>query len=235
MIYHGLIYSNLMLCLKICSKFAGEHPCRSVISIKLQSNFIESHFDMGVHLQICCIFSEHLFLRATLSGCFWSRAWDNLGWAFGTSASIFSHIFLTLIDLLFDNLRTPSWIWTHYPGYKILQTPLACIFRMYNILWSWRSRVFWIELYIIWYWTCNILNCNQLLLPLPFTIALIALGKTLLFAEKTYCGVRCALITWFTATYFVFEPTLNFFFYVSATTYSGIIIRYLVIEPPQLS
>ena len=27
--------------LKICSKYTGEHPCRSVISIKLQSNFIE--------------------------------------------------------------------------------------------------------------------------------------------------------------------------------------------------
>ena len=27
--------------LKMCSKFTGEHPCRSVISIKLQSNFIE--------------------------------------------------------------------------------------------------------------------------------------------------------------------------------------------------
>ena len=27
--------------LKIWSKFTGEHPCRSVISIKLQSNFIE--------------------------------------------------------------------------------------------------------------------------------------------------------------------------------------------------
>ena len=27
--------------LKICSKFIGEHPCRSAISIKLQSNFIE--------------------------------------------------------------------------------------------------------------------------------------------------------------------------------------------------
>ena len=27
--------------LKTCSKFTGEHPCRSVISIKLQSNFIE--------------------------------------------------------------------------------------------------------------------------------------------------------------------------------------------------
>ena len=27
--------------LKICSKFTGESPCRSAISIKLQSNFIE--------------------------------------------------------------------------------------------------------------------------------------------------------------------------------------------------
>ena len=27
--------------LKICSKYTGEYPCRSVISIKLQSNFIE--------------------------------------------------------------------------------------------------------------------------------------------------------------------------------------------------
>ena len=27
--------------LKICSKFTGEHPCRSAISIKLLSNFIE--------------------------------------------------------------------------------------------------------------------------------------------------------------------------------------------------
>ena len=27
--------------LKICNKSTGQHPCRSVISIKLQSNFIE--------------------------------------------------------------------------------------------------------------------------------------------------------------------------------------------------
>ena len=27
--------------LKICSKFTGEHPCRNVISIKLQTNFVE--------------------------------------------------------------------------------------------------------------------------------------------------------------------------------------------------
>ena len=30
--------------LKICSKFTGEHPCQSTISIKLQSNFIEIAF-----------------------------------------------------------------------------------------------------------------------------------------------------------------------------------------------
>ena len=33
--------------LKICSKFVGEHPCRSVISIKLQSSFIEIAFRYG--------------------------------------------------------------------------------------------------------------------------------------------------------------------------------------------
>ena len=37
-----------------------------------------------------------------------SRAWDNLGWAFGTSVSLFWHIALTLVDLLFDNVTTPS-------------------------------------------------------------------------------------------------------------------------------
>ena len=33
--------------LKICSKFTGEHPCRSVFSIKLQSNFIENTLRHG--------------------------------------------------------------------------------------------------------------------------------------------------------------------------------------------
>ena len=36
--------------LKICSKFGREQPCRSMISIKLQSNFIEIHFGMAVLL-----------------------------------------------------------------------------------------------------------------------------------------------------------------------------------------
>ena len=51
--------------LKICSKFTGEHPCRSVISVKLQSNFIEITLRYGcspVHLLY--IFRAH-FSRNT--------------------------------------------------------------------------------------------------------------------------------------------------------------------------
>ena len=33
-------------------------------------NLLNSHFDMSVFLQICCIFSEHLFLMTPLDGCF---------------------------------------------------------------------------------------------------------------------------------------------------------------------
>ena len=36
--------------LKICSKFKGEHPCRSVISIKLHTTLLKSHFSVDVLL-----------------------------------------------------------------------------------------------------------------------------------------------------------------------------------------
>ena len=52
--------------LKICSKFTGKQPCWSVISIKL----LCLNFSMGILLEICRIFSEHLFLRAREKGCF---------------------------------------------------------------------------------------------------------------------------------------------------------------------
>ena len=49
--------------LKRCSKFTGEHPCRSVISIKLQSNFIESTLWHG-----CCpVNLLHIFRRTAFS------------------------------------------------------------------------------------------------------------------------------------------------------------------------
>ena len=49
--------------LKISSKFTGEHLCRSAISIKLQSNFIEITLCNFIEITLCCILSEHLLLR----------------------------------------------------------------------------------------------------------------------------------------------------------------------------
>ena len=57
--------------LEICSKFTGEYPCQSVISIKLLRNFIKITLRHGCSLYICCMFSENLFLGTSLDGCFW--------------------------------------------------------------------------------------------------------------------------------------------------------------------
>ena len=37
---------------------------------KVSSNLLKLHFGMGVLLQICCIFSQHLFLGTPLKSCF---------------------------------------------------------------------------------------------------------------------------------------------------------------------
>ena len=51
--------------LKICIKFTGEHPCRSAISIKLQSNFIEITLRHGCSpVNLLHIFGT-LFLKNT--------------------------------------------------------------------------------------------------------------------------------------------------------------------------
>ena len=60
--------------LKIRSKFTGEHPCRSVISIKLLATLLKLHFGMGVLLQFAAYFqktfySEHLWTVASVFNC----------------------------------------------------------------------------------------------------------------------------------------------------------------------
>ena len=48
--------------LKICSKSTGEHPCRSVISMKLLCNFIEITFWHGYSpLDLLYIFRTHFY------------------------------------------------------------------------------------------------------------------------------------------------------------------------------
>ena len=57
--------------LKICSKFAGEHSCRSAISIKLLCSFIEITLRHGCSpVNLLHIFRT-LFLGTPLGGCFW--------------------------------------------------------------------------------------------------------------------------------------------------------------------
>ena len=62
--------------LKICSKFTREHPCRSVISIKLQSNFTEITLRHGCSpVSLLCIFRTPFFESTSreLKGCFWLK------------------------------------------------------------------------------------------------------------------------------------------------------------------
>ena len=51
--------------LKICSKFTGEHPCRSVISIKLPCNFIKIALRHG-----CSPLNLLHIFRTPMGGCF---------------------------------------------------------------------------------------------------------------------------------------------------------------------
>ena len=57
--------------LKICSKFTGEHPYRSVISIKLQSNFTEIALRHGCSpVNLLHIFITPFPMNTILGGCF---------------------------------------------------------------------------------------------------------------------------------------------------------------------
>ena len=47
--------------------YVHKQPPRGVLDF---ATLLRSHFVMGVLLQICCIFSEHLFVRIPLGGCF---------------------------------------------------------------------------------------------------------------------------------------------------------------------
>ena len=40
-------------------------------NITCLATLLKSHFGMGVLLYICCVYSEHLFLRTPLDSCFW--------------------------------------------------------------------------------------------------------------------------------------------------------------------
>ena len=54
--------------LKIYSKFTGVPKCD--FNKSCFATLLKPHFGMSVLLYICCIFSERLFLKTPLGGCF---------------------------------------------------------------------------------------------------------------------------------------------------------------------
>ena len=65
------------------------------------ATLLKSPFDMGVLLQIFCKFSEHIFLRPSLEGCFW-RCYTYFGFI------ILTYILLLLKyndSVLIDNFK----------------------------------------------------------------------------------------------------------------------------------
>ena len=59
--------------MKICSKFTGEHPCGSLISIKLENSFIEITFQHECSaVNLLHIFGT-FFIRTPLEECFWKQ------------------------------------------------------------------------------------------------------------------------------------------------------------------
>ena len=60
-------------CSEICSKFKGEHPCRSAISIKLLCNFTEITFRHGCSLVNLLYIYRTPFLKNTSGGLLLNR------------------------------------------------------------------------------------------------------------------------------------------------------------------
>ena len=102
--------------LKIPSKFTEEHPCQSVISIKLQSNFGSSgglflYFEMVRN--ICQFFSDQVLFVISSTSWFpvfnfdWSlkSVWQSEGWCFMKSSSYFLHLWYSRLRKASSALR----------------------------------------------------------------------------------------------------------------------------------
>ena len=76
------------------SKYIQKQPSRSILrgrkrQLYCKATLLKSHVGMGVLLKICCIISEHLFLRTPLEGCF---CISKLGKAYLPNISYLSNI-----------------------------------------------------------------------------------------------------------------------------------------------
>ena len=58
--------------LKRCSQLQESTHAKGWFQYTCFATLLKSHFGMGALLSLCCIFSEDLFLRTPLGGCFWN-------------------------------------------------------------------------------------------------------------------------------------------------------------------
>ena len=123
--------------LKICSKFTGGHPCRSVISIKLLYNFIEIILRHGCSpVNFLHIFRTHFQIAPmevgfwTLRGIsfffqFWARFNKSLRWS---RTFYWAHQFRPLSNLVKTCVKMEIWMASELNFYRLIYFRLDWLF-----------------------------------------------------------------------------------------------------------
>ena len=113
--------------LKICSKFTGEHPCRSVISVKLLCNFIEITLQHGCSpVNLLHIFRTS-FPKNTAEGLLLTSAignTQNLRCSFYKNRSTF-FVFLLLKTCILFSLQHQKYF--YFPKNSVLIKTTTCL------------------------------------------------------------------------------------------------------------
>ena len=129
--------------LKICSKYTGEHLCRSAFSMKLQSNFIEIALRHGCSAVNLMHIFRIPFPKNTSACCFWLLSPEGLGFLHicysQTHKDTVIHIFIKLQHLDYGRILSVLLNITvfkqRYLFYRIFMTfvfYLIVIFVKYN-------------------------------------------------------------------------------------------------------
>ena len=147
---------------------------------RCKATLLKSHFGIGILLQICCIFSEHLFLRTPLDGCFCaypankeasSRRPQDMPWR------LLQHIFSVIIlrlpktkNCYTEDVFKMPWTYVLKTSWRhILKTSGRHVLKMswrHVLEMSWRhygdkQKTYWGQLYLT--------NLNVYLTNLYFT------------------------------------------------------------------
>ena len=163
--------------LKICSKFTGEHPCRSAISIKLQSNFIEITLQGG-YSPVNLLHIFRILPRTVLDGCFWSSSTGvSISWSWrptafffiekDTPAQIFQKTyFIELLKVTASESESQRLCLDIIKTSKSIHWQLFCkvfwgVFLPENLIFSKQYNISWEKGLFCWIWRCTVkMRCS---------------------------------------------------------------------------